>query len=193
MGRPKQFDHEEALDKAMRLFWRQGYSATSVQDLVEATGLHRSSMYGTFGNKQRLFLAAIDRYVAQVSAARLERLRGPGPAKAAIRDYFGAMLDFARRDGEILGCLLTNSAVEIAPHDAEIAASLRTSLAAVEDALFEVIRRGQEQGEIAADKDARSLARFLLGVVQGLRVLMRARSDEAHLHAVVETALATLD
>jgi TetR/AcrR family transcriptional repressor of nem operon len=103
------------------------------------------------------------------------------------------MLTFAQGDGQRLGCLLTNSAVEVAPHDARIAASLRASLGAVEDALFEVIQRGQAQGEFPADKDARALARFLLGVIQGLRVLMRARSDEAHLRAVVTTALSTLD
>jgi TetR/AcrR family transcriptional repressor of nem operon len=193
MGRPRQFDHERALDQAMRLFWQRGYGATSVQDLVEATGVNRASMYNTFGNKQRLFLAAVDRYVSQVSAARLERLRAPGSARVALEDYFEAMLTFAQDDGPRLGCLLTNSAVEVAPHDARIAASLRASLGAVEDALFEVIQRGQAQGEFPADKDARALARFLLGVIQGLRVLMRARSDEAHLRAVVTTALSTLD
>jgi TetR/AcrR family transcriptional repressor of nem operon len=193
MGRPKQFDHEKALDQAMRLFWQRGYGATSVQDLVAATGVNRSSMYSTFGNKQRLFLAAVDHYVSEVSAARLERLRAPGSARVALEDYFEAMLTFSREEGQRLGCLLTNSAVEVAPHDAKIAASLRASLGAVEDALFEVIRRGQAQGEFSADKDARALARFLLGVIQGLRVLMRARSDEAHLRAVVTTALSTLD
>lgn len=193
MGRPRQFDHEKALDQAMRLFWRRGYGATSVQDLVTATGVNRASMYNTFGNKQRLFLAAVDRYVSQVSAARLERLRAPGSARVALEAYFEAMLTFSREEGERLGCLLTNSAVEVAPHDAKIAACLRASLGAVEDALFDVVRRGQAQGEFPADKDARTLAKFLLGVIQGLRVLMRARSNEASLRAVITTALSALD
>jgi TetR/AcrR family transcriptional repressor of nem operon len=193
MARPRQFDHQAVLDQAMRLFWQQGYAATSIQDLVDATGVSRSSMYCSFGDKQRLFLAAVDRYVSQVSAARLERLRALGPAKAALRDYFEGMIAFAQGEGQRLGCLLTNAAVEVAPHDAEIAATLRASLGAVEDALFDIIRRGQAQGEIAAGKDARALARFLLGVIQGLRVLVRARADEANLRDVVTTALSTLD
>lgn len=193
MARQKQFDHEAVLDQAMRLFWQQGYAATSIQDLVAATGINRSSMYATFGDKQRLFLAAVDRYVDQVSAARLEQLRAPGSAKAALRDYFEGMLAFAQGEGQRLGCLLTNSAIEIAPHDAEIATTLRKRLGAVEDALFEAVRRGQTQGEIAADKDPRALARFLLGVIQGLRVLTRARSDTATLRDVVTTALSILD
>ena len=193
MARQKQFDHEAVLDQAMRLFWQQGYAATSIQDLVEATGINRASMYGTFGDKQRLFLAAVDRYVDQISAARLEQLRAPGSAKAALRCYFKGMIAFAQGDGQRLGCLLTNAAVEIAPHDAEVAATLRASLGAVEDALFEAVRRGQAQGEIAVDKDARVLARFLLGVIQGLRVLMRARADETSLRDIVTVALAALD
>lgn len=190
MGRPRQFDHERALDQVMRLFWQRGYGATSVQDLVEATGVNRASMYNTFGNKQQLFLAAVDRYVDRVMAARIARLRASGSAKAAIEDHFEAML--ALSDGRRLGCLLTNSAVEVAPHDAEVAASLSASLGAVEDALFDVVRRGQAQGEIPADKDPRALASFLLGATQGLRVLMRAGSDQQSLRAVVTTALSTL-
>jgi TetR/AcrR family transcriptional repressor of nem operon len=193
MARPKQFDHEAVLDQAMRLFWQQGYAGTSIQDLVEATGINRASMYGTFGDKQHLFLAAVDRYVNRVSAARLEQLRAPGSAKAALCAYFEGMIAFATADGQRFGCLLTNSAVEIAPHDAEVAATLRASLGAVEDALFDTIRRGQAEGEIAADKDARALARFLLGVIQGLRVLMRARRDETSLRDMMAVALTALD
>ena len=193
MARHREFDHDAVLDKAMDLFWERGYGATSIQDLVEATGVNRASMYGTFGNKQRLFLAALDHYVSKISASRLEQLRAPGSAKVALRSYFEGMVDFARRDGRRLGCLLTNSAVEIAPHDAGIAESLRASFGTVEEVLFEVIRRGQAQGEFGADKDPRELARFLVGVIQGLRVLMRARADEAHLRDVVAIALSSLD
>ncbi|MEM7021657.1 MAG: TetR/AcrR family transcriptional regulator [Pseudomonadota bacterium] len=193
MARHREFDHDDLLDKAMHLFWQHGYGATSIQDLVDATGVNRASMYGTFGNKQLLFQAALDHYVAKIISGRLERLRAPGSARTALRNYFDGMVDVAQRDDRQLGCLMTNSAVEIAPHDVGIAKTLRVSFGTVEEALFEVIRRGQAQGEIAADKDPRALARFLIGVIQGLRVLMRTRTDKGHLRDVVAIALSSLD
>lgn len=192
MSRLKRFDRDQVLERAMRLFWERGYAATSIQDLVEATGVNRASLYGTFGDKQRLFVAAVDHYVAQLSARRLDTLRRPGSAKAAIRDYFDQMIAFAEGEGRGLGCLLTNSTVELAPHDEAIAHTLRASLERVEAAFEATIRRGQAQGEIPPDKGARALARYFVTLIQGLRVLMRARADASMLRDVVGTALEAL-
>ena len=193
MARQKEFDRDAVLEQAMLVFWRHGYEATSVQDLVTATGINRASMYGTFGDKRGVFLAAVDRYLEHVNAKRLAELRAPGPAKAAIRRYFDGLLVFAAGEGRRLGCLITNSAVELAPHDRQIGSCLRESLGRVEQAFHGVIERGQAQGEISPEKDPRALARFLVSTVQGLRVLSRADSEEAVLRDVVSVALAALD
>ena len=193
MPRSKAFDHDQVLERAMRLFWRKGYEATSIDDLVRATGINRASMYGAFGDKRRLFLAAVDRYVAKVSASRLADMERPGSAKAALRRYFQRLVQFSVADGRRLGCLLTNSAVELAPRDATVEARLRRSFATVETAFLRAIRRGQAQGEIDKRKNARAMARFLVGAVQGIRVLARARPDRRALRDIVNVTLMALD
>lgn len=177
----------------MRLFWARGYAAVSVQDLVAATGLNRASLYAEFGDKRALFHAAVDRYLAEVSARRLAVLERPGSAKAAIRSYFDELIAFTLGEGRKLGCLLVNAAVELAPHDEAMGERLRASFAKVEAAFARAVRRGQAQREIAADKDPRALARFLVNAVQGLRVTGRAAPRKAALRDIVAVTLAALD
>ena len=193
MARQREFDRDRVLDQAMRAFWRKGYEATSVQELVAATGINRASMYDTFGDKRGLFLAAIDHYLAQVNGRRLALLAAPGPAKQVLRHYFEELLAFSCGEGRRLGCLLTNSAIELAPHDRQLGEKLRATMARVEARFQEVIERGQRRGEIPATHEPRALARFLLNAVQGLRVLSRAEASEASLRDVIEVTLAALD
>lgn len=192
MARPRQYDREAVLDAAMRLFWERGYEATSVDELVAATGLNRASMYNAFGDKQGLFLAAADHYAETVTRARLQMLDAPGSAVAAIGRFFDEMIAFSRGSGRRLGCLLTNCAIELVPHEAEVAARWRAALSRLEDALQATIRRGQEQGEIPVERDARALARSLVATVQGLRVLARSDVDEAVLRDAAKVALEVL-
>jgi TetR/AcrR family transcriptional repressor of nem operon len=193
MARPRGFEREAALEQAMRLFWARGYAAVSIQDVVEATGINRASLYAAFGDKRALFREAIEHYLANVSAARLNRLERPGSAKAAIHGYFEELVAFTLGEGRRLGCLLTNTAVELAPHDEAMGGRLRASFAKVEDAFARAIRRGQAEGEIPAQKDPRALARFLLNAVQGLRVTGRVAPRKAALHDIVTVTLAALD
>lgn len=193
MARPRGFEREAALKQAMRLFWARGYAAVSIQDVVEATGINRASLYAAFGDKRALFREAIEHYLANVSAARLNRLEQPGSAKAAIHGYFEELVAFTLGEGRRLGCLLTNTAVELAPHDEAMGGRLRASFAKVEDAFARAIRRGQAEGDIPAQKDPRALARFLLNAVQGLRVTGRVAPRRAALHDIVTVTLAALD
>ena len=189
MARRKQFNREDVLDRAMRLFWIRGYEATSVQDLVEATGINRASMYDTFGDKRRLFLAAVDRYVTHQSGGMLKRLQeGPSPL-AALERHFDAAIAVSTEESKRLGCLLTNSTVELSPRDAEVAERIGGSIARVEDAFFDAVRRAQIAGEIPPEKDARALARFLTATMQGVRVLARGGASEDNLRDVVDVAL----
>jgi TetR/AcrR family transcriptional repressor of nem operon len=192
-GRPRAYDADAALAQAMSAFWRFGYSATSLDQLSDATDMNRPSLYAAFGDKRALYREAIEHYLTNVSAARLNRLERPGSAKAAIHGYFEELVAFTLGEGRRLGCLLTNTAVELAPHDEAMGGRLRASFAKVEDAFARAIRRGQAEGEIPAQKDPRALARFLLNAVQGLRVTGRVAPRKAALHDIVTVTLAALD
>lgn len=178
MARHKDFDPDLALDKAMRLFWRQGYHATSIQDLVEATGINRASLYATFGGKEALFLAAVERYLAEINRVRIAKLQGNPSPRAAIQGYFDDLVEFAIGDGRRLGCMLTNSAVEFGERGDRIGQRVYGLFDEVEDALTKLIERGQAVGEIDPGRDPRAAARFLLTMINGMRVMSRVKPEE---------------
>lgn len=177
MARHKDFDPDLALDKAMRLFWRRGYHATSIQDLVEATGVNRASLYATFGGKEDLFLAAVERYLAQVNRKRLAKMQANPSARAAIRGYFEDLIAFATGEGRRLGCMLTNSAIEFGDGEEPIGRRLFGLFDEVEEQLTALIERGQAAGEIDPARDPRAAARFLLTMINGMRVMSRVKLD----------------
>ncbi len=193
MARTKAFDPDEVLDSAMHLFWRQGYEATSIHDLVDATGINRASMYASFGGKEALFAAALDRYVDRISRDRLALLSAEGSARKALERYFNALIRFSIGEGRDLGCLLTNTAVEAAARSPDLDAKLSDAFDRVEKALREVARRGQSNGEISRNHGPTALARFLMSTVHGLRVLARFNPDEKHLRDTARVALSVLD
>ncbi len=192
MARTRVFDEQQVLDRAMALFWRRGFEATSIQDLVEEVGINRASMYATFGDKRQLFIAVLDHYLTRVNGERLALLARPGSAVAAIAAFFEAIITASRGAEKHLGCLITNTLTELAPSDPEIAAKLRASLDRVEGAFAAAIRRGQESNEMAVDQDACALARFLVGTAQGIRVLARSGAPPATLREIVTVALRAL-
>ena len=192
MARTRSFDEDEVLDRAMALFWRKGFEATSIEELVSVSGINRASMYAAFGDKRRLFLAVLDHYLTRVNAERLAILSQGGSATAAIAGFFGTIIAAATGPDRHLGCLITNTLTEVAPTDPEIAAKLQSSLQRIETAFAETIRRGQDMGEIAPGKDASALARFFVGIAQGLRVLARSGTAEPTLRDIVATALTML-
>jgi TetR/AcrR family transcriptional repressor of nem operon len=191
MPRPREYDATDVLDRATALFWRQGYAATSVQELVEATGLNRASMYAAYGDKHGLFLAALDHYLTRIAAERMAPLERDGPAPAAIGAFLRALIGGSDSQPR-LGCLVTNSLTECGPHDRAVAERLLQSLTRVEAALAATIRRGQAEGSIGAADAPEALAGLLLTIAQGLRVLSRGGMSDAVLERVVDTALALL-
>ncbi|CAN5730003.1 TetR/AcrR family transcriptional regulator [soil metagenome] len=193
MPRPLTFDPDTVLDQVVQLFWEQGYRATSVQDLVTATGLNRSSLYHHFGGKDDLFAAALQHYVTHYSAERLAVLQQQGSVTEALRAYFDDLVDFSSGVGKGLGCLLTNTAAEVAPHDARTRATLADRFAEIRTVFENLLNRGQAEGEVTADKDTKALANFFLGTVQGVRVLARTGADVAILRDIVSTALSVLE
>ena len=189
MPRPREFDEDRVLDGVLELFRDRGYSRTSVDELVAHTGLNRASLYKTFGGKRSLFVAALNRYQYREHLGLIETLRRPGPAKVVLR---GAMKRVARAVIPC-GCLITNTAIELAHFDEEVIDRVAESWRWLEDAFSEVIARGQEAGEIDTQYSSRQVATFLLCTIQGLGVLGKANSKPDELAVVADLALAILD
>jgi TetR/AcrR family transcriptional regulator, transcriptional repressor for nem operon len=192
VARTKEFEPEKALTRAMDLFWRRGYEATSVHDLLEEMGIGRGSMYDTFGDKRALFLAALDRFEETRVSRADEILEGSASAVEGIRRLFETTIEGLVSYEPRRGCLLANTAVELAPHDEQIAGSISCYIRRTEDAFERALVRGRATGEIPADKDPKALARFLVSILHGVRVLARAGVDRAVLDDSVRTALEAL-
>lgn len=192
--RTKEFEPDEIADAAMRVFWERGYAATSVQDLVEGTGLSRSSLYSTFENKQGLYQQALRRYQG-VTTANVELLSGPGSPKALIRQLLLRIVEDELGDPRRRGCLVANATLELAGHDEAVAELVMHNFQRLQKALEKLIQRGQQSGDVAAGKNARALARFFVNTMQGMRVLSKGSSPTLRrqcLLDVVDVALDTL-
>ncbi|MFD2613424.1 TetR/AcrR family transcriptional regulator [Paenibacillus gansuensis] len=190
MPRPKEFDVNEVLLKAMKLFWQQGYEKTSINDLVEHLGIHRRSLYDTFGDKHQLFLQAVEVYRNFVSG-RLEKIINAPSARQGLRTLFDFIID--GMEDKPPGCLVVNMSVELALRDPEVDAKARESFERTEGLITDLIRKGQENGEFTNMRDAGELAAHLHSTMLGLRVLVRTSADQKKLHRIAETALALLE
>ncbi|MGE8685537.1 MAG: TetR/AcrR family transcriptional regulator [Achromobacter sp.] len=192
--RSKAFEPDEIADAAMQVFWRRGYAATSIQDLVEGTGLSRSSLYGTFENKQGLYQEALRRYEA-VTAANVALLAGPGAPKDLIRRLLMRVAEDELGDPQRRGCLVANATLELAGQDDAVAGLVARNFQRLQQALEKLILRGQQTGAVAADKRPRALARFFVGTMQGMRVLGKGSPAPLRrqcLLDVIDVALQTL-
>jgi TetR/AcrR family transcriptional repressor of nem operon len=202
MARTKAFAPEVAVDRALDLFWRQGYEATSTQALVEELRLNRSSLYGTFHSKAALYERALERYAERSEAGMREALAGPGPLKPKLRALMLAMVEEDLGPGGPRGCFAGNSAVELARADEAILALTRRTFARIRAVLAEALAAAAERGELrpaAAERgepgpaaDPQALAGFLLTTLQGLRVVAKGTRDRRLLEQSVEHALAAL-
>ena len=192
MARPREFEHDVVLDRAMRTFWSRGYEATSVQDLVDRMGIQRGSLYATFGDKRALFFAAIDRYDRVVTAKLLAALDEPASGADAIRQFFRLKIELAVAAGRPRGCLVTNSATELATRDRATATRVAAVLTKIEAAFHRAVVRGQKAGEIDRARKPQALARFLTSSAQGLSVMAKAFPERAILEDVVDVILAVL-
>ena len=192
--RTKEFEPDQIADAAMRVFWQRGYAATSVQDLVEGTGLSRSSLYSTFESKQGLYQQALRRYEA-VTTANVELLSGPGPVKELVRQLLMRIAEDELSDPQRRGCLVANATLELAGQDEAVAELVSHNFRRLQKALEKLILRGQQAGEINADKAPRALARFFVNTMQGMRVLGKGSTPQHRrscLQDVIDVAMAAL-
>ncbi|MDA5285823.1 TetR/AcrR family transcriptional regulator [Streptomyces sp. NPDC054904] len=192
MGRPKQFDPDVAVERAMDVFWRKGYAATTPQDLVDEIGIGKGSLYNTFGSKQALFERALTRYRDAQAAWLTELLDHPGSAKDRLRGALEALVELDLGDPDRRGCMAVNTAAESAPSDPWTTDTVRRMFARTEGAFRATVEEGQRAGEIDPGRDAAAVASWLLATVIGMRVLAKTAEDASQLKRVVDAAVASL-
>lgn len=192
MARPKEFDEPGALDAALLHFWTHGYEATSVRDLANAMGITSASLYNTFGDKRALYSRALSYYIEQTYAEPVRRFCQL-QARVAIERFLDEIVERTLTDHQRKGCMVVNSALEMAPHDPEFAAVVSKVLRDVEAFFKRCIVAGQKDGTIGTSMRADDLARLFLSVFLGLRVLARSRPERRLLEGLVRAALTMLD
>ena len=191
MARPREFDEGAVLTAAMTCFWARGFEATSVRDLLQATGITGASLYNAFGDKRSLYRKALDHYVDRSIADRIRRCEAL-PPREAIDSFFADILQRSLSDRERRGCMLVNSALDVAPHDPEFQRIVGAVLEQIEAFFRGRLEAGQADGTISGLRTSDELARHLLGVLMGVRVLARIRPDRNLLEGVIQPALALL-
>lgn len=192
MARPKAFDEDQVLDKAVALFWRQGYHATSIQDVVESLNINRASLYDTYGDKRTLFLKALQRYRERQAQAVVDFLQGPGDPLDKLRALLETTARDTLTDREHKGCFMVNAAMELVNQDPEIARIAADNQRVIENALEQLIGQGQALGQIAGTRDARTLAQFVFSSLNGIRVVGKTNPDKPALDGIVSVVLAAL-
>lgn len=192
MARPREFDEITVLEAAMRCFWSRGYEATSVRDLADVTGLTAASLYNAFGDKRALYRKTLERYIDTGIAARIGHCRTM-PPREAISAFFADILERSLHDRRRKGCMMVNAALEVAPHDAGFRRVVAKTLSRIEAFFLERIKTGQIDGTISRSMPPDLLAKHLLGVLMGVRVLARVKPDRALLEGAIAPALALLE
>jgi TetR/AcrR family transcriptional repressor of nem operon len=189
MARPKAFDTTDALETAMRVFWERGYEATSIQDLVDALGVNRASLYGTFGDKAQLFEAAMKRYDAMMEAELAVHLKPPHAGREAVQGYLLALILRATEPNAPRGCLMLNTVVGCTTAPPALLARAAEAVRHSEALLYAALKR---DGTLAARKDLHALARFFAAEAQGLVLLARTGARASSLREAANVALAVL-
>ena len=190
MGRSKEFEERVVLQKAMELFWKQGYEKTSLSDLVEHMGIHRRSLYDTFGDKHTLFLKAIDLFGEFINSRLKSEISRAETAKQALQFIFDFVIE--GNEDRPLGCLFVNSATELAPRDKEVDEKTEEAFMQTEHLLADLIRKGQQTGEFTCDYDAEVLAESIHNTLLGIRVLARTSASKDKLHRIANFSVAIL-
>lgn len=191
MARPREFDEEAVLDAAVQCFWSRGFEATSVRDLAGSMGITGASLYNAFGDKRSLYQKALDHYVEKSITDRIRRCTDKAPHEA-IAGFFAELLARSLSDPEHKGCMLVNAALDVTPNDPQLMQAVATVLGRIEVFFRDKLEAGQANGTITRAQPAEDLARHLLGVLMGLRVLARVRPEPELLEGIVRSAVAVL-
>ena len=192
MGKTPKYEMDEVLTKITRQFRRHGYSATTIRDLEEATGLFRGSLYHAFGDKREMFLRALRHYDRLYRAEPIAEFEKDASPRGAVLAVFDAAASVALKGGSREGCLEVNAATELGAHDEEVASLVADAFAGMAKFFCASIERGQACGEISPKVDPKQTSKSLLGLFLGLRVLACVSPDDSFLESVVGQAEALL-
>lgn len=190
MPRPREFQEEKVLEDAMEAFWTHGYNATSMRQLVTATGILAGSLHQAFGGKRELFLAALDHYIQRSLDGLSAALARDGSVLGNIRECLHYVACDNNPGERAKGCLVVNTAAELAPHDPEVTAKVRTMFRRMEDLFAGALTRAQEDGEVPEDKDIRALARYLVIFIEGIRIYGKVQPPGRGLADALDMVLA---
>jgi TetR/AcrR family transcriptional repressor of nem operon len=193
MARTKEFDENRAIDAAVDCFWLNGYEGTSVRDLAQSMGIGGASLYNAYGDKRALFARSLERYASRSMRERIGRLEARRQPKEAIRAFLAEIIDRSLKDPDRRGCLLVNSALDVAPHDAKIGRVVAGYLDEIRAFFRRNIEAGRKAGQMPRDLDPEQVSGHLLGVVLGIRVLARTGAKRRLLEGVAWPALDLLD
>lgn len=193
MARLKAFDEDRALDLAVDCFWSRGYEGTSVRDLAEAMGIGGASLYNTYGDKRALFVRSLERYANRSMRERIARLEANRQPREAIVAFLAEIIDRSVTDPDRKGCLLVNSALDVAPHDVAIGKAVGDYLGEIRAFFRRNIEAAHKLGQVSKRIDADPVSAHLLGVVLGIRVLARTGAKRKLLEGVAQPALDLFD
>lgn len=193
LGRPLEFDPDESLETAMQLFWSKGYEATSLQDLLNAMALSKSSFYQAFGGKHPLFEQCINRYRDKLATQMLDRLRRAKSGKAFIEESLYSLAEEVRCSEQPRGCLIMNSATEFAQRDPVVAELIAQGTEKFTNVFLAAVKRAQAEGDIPLQKNAHALARYLVSSISGLKTMAKAGTDPTTLEEIVGVVLTALE
>ena len=193
MARPREFDEDEVLDKALDAFWARGYEATSLADLMAATGLAKGSLYKGFGDKRSLFLRALERYLDR----GFDGLRTLGhesdTGAELLRRWLASVVAMATCSGLRKGCLVVNCTIELAPHDGEIRTILRKQEKRLEQVYAALVSRGIADGSLRPDLDPETSAEWLTTLIGGLQVRGKLGLTRTQAEHAVDMAMSALE
>ncbi|AKZ62139.1 TetR family transcriptional regulator [Herbaspirillum hiltneri N3] len=192
-GRPREFDIDAALDKAIAIFTERGYYGTSISDLSAALELTAGSIYKAFDDKRAVFIAALERYITLRTERLQQAMKAARNGRERVRTLLALYAASSHDDEGRRGCLIVSSAVELAISDPEIAERVARSLDVHEKRLVQFIRQGQEDGSIAAHVEAATTARLLLCVLQGMRVIGKTGRGKKEMNSLIDKAMKVLD
>lgn len=193
IGRPLQFDPVQVLDTAIQVFWGSGYESTSLQDLLKAMNLSKSSFYQAFGSKQQLFERCLRRYREQTAQKLLARLDEVGSGRRFIAEMLESAVAEARSEHKPRGCLVMNTANEFAQRDPEVAAWVQQGVDRFKAIFVAAIRLSQSQGEIPSERDPETLALYLVSSLSGIKTMVKAGLNERDAERIVGVILSALD
>ena len=193
IGRPKEFEFDEALEAALEVFWMKGYEATSLQDLIEAMDLSKSSFYQTFESKHKLLQSCIGRYQDILTKELMGSLENAKSGRSFIEGAFHALAEKAKSPCDHKGCLVVNCANEFAQKDPAVADLISKATKRTTDIFLMAVKRAQKEGEVSPDKKPLSIARYLVSNICGIQTMIKAGANPSVIREISEVILQALD